>query len=405
MTQIVAIEDVKIGMYLTRINTSEGKLKVKSQGLIKSSSTIENLKRRAVLSIEIDESKSSHLPDKPAKQTEDNASAEVEMAASPLKQSFQTLSIDQQIKHLASADKLYTQARDLQSRFVKQLRSGDAPDFEKLNAVAQDIIDSVFENQEALSCLIMFKDTNNYLVEHSLNCSILLSLFASHRGFSQADLEDITLAGLLMDIGMVLLPSELNQKTESYTSSDIAMMRTHVDIGREIIDRYADLPSMVDEIVMNHHERIDGSGYPKQKHGDELSEYVKMASIVDCYDSMISDRGYRLPSRAQDALEFLLADPGFDTEMVQSFIEAIGLYPVGSLVHLQSGKLAMVVQKNKKHPLKPSVMAFYSIRAKHHTEVKLINLNKSNDKILCAVKPEEFEVNLPKFFRTVLLNH
>ncbi|MBT1452413.1 DUF3391 domain-containing protein [Glaciecola sp. XM2] len=405
MTQIVLIEDVKIGMYLTRIHESNENLQVKSQGVIKSSNTIENLRRRGVVSIEIDDEKSTHLAHK-KKETPPKVQAETaNTEAAVEKQPFQTLSIDQQLKHLASADRLYTQAREQQARFVKQLRSGESPDFDKLNSTVQDIIDSVFENQEALSCLIMLKETNDYLVEHSLNCSILLSLFATHRGFAPSEVEDITLAGLLMDIGMALLPAELNQKEGQYTNADITLMRTHVDIGSEIVERYADLPDIVQEIIMNHHERIDGSGYPKQKTGDQLSEQVKMANIVDAYDALISNRNHRSSNCAQDALEKMLDDRGFDTELVHSFIEAIGLYPVGSLVHLQSGKLAIVVQKNRSQPLKPTVMAFYSIRAKHHTETKVINLNKSNDKILGAVRPEEFEINLPRFFRTVLLNH
>lgn len=399
MTQIVAIEDVKIGMYLVRINTSEAKLQVKSQGLIKSSSTIENLRHRGVLTIEIDETKSTHVVDKKAV----SIPAPVEEKKRTQKP-LQALTVEEQLKHLAVADKLYTQSRAVQARFVKQLRSGDAPDFDQLSLISQDIVDSVFENQEALSCLLMLKETNDYLVEHSLNCAILLSLFASHRGYSPSDIEDITLSGLLMDIGMALLPNDLNQKVGEYSSSDIALMRTHVDIGCEVIERYADLPTMVAEIVMNHHERIDGSGYPKQKTGDALPEHVQMATIVDYYDSMLSDRGYRSSTCAQDALEHLIADPGFDSNLVHSFIEAIGLYPVGSLVHLKSGKLAIVVKKTKIQAMKPVVMAFYSIRAKHHTEVKMIDLSKSTDKIISAVRPEEFELNLPKFFRTVLLN-
>jgi HD-GYP domain-containing protein (c-di-GMP phosphodiesterase class II) len=398
MTQIVAIEDVKIGMYLVRINTSEARLQVKSQGLIKSSSTIENLRHRGVLTIEIDETKSTHVVDK---KTVDIPAADKQTQT---RKPLQALTVEEQVKHLAVADKLYTQSRAIQSRFVKQLRSGDAPDFDQLSSMSQDIVDSVFENQEALSCLLMLKESNDYLVEHSLNCSILLSLFASHRGYSPSEIEDITLSGLIMDIGMSLLPKDLNQNAGEYSSSDMALMRTHVDIGFEVIQRYADLPIIVSEIVLNHHERIDGSGYPKQKTGDALPEYVQMATIVDYYDSMLTDRGYRSSTSAQTALEHLIADPGYDSSLVNSFIEAIGLYPVGSLVHLQSGKLAIVVKKNKKQSLKPVVMAFYSIRAKHHTEVKMIDLSKASDKIIGAVRPEEFELNLPKFFRTVLLN-
>jgi HD-GYP domain-containing protein (c-di-GMP phosphodiesterase class II) len=408
MNQIVAIEDVKVGMYLLRLHECGSKLEVKSQGLIKSSSTIASLQRRGVRSIEVDLEKSVHAHSSASNEGEGlaqkaDAGHEPSVTPTPMtKKTFSTISFEQQQVDLAKADKLYTQARRAQARFVKQLRSSEAPDFDVLNSTCQDIIDSVFDNHEALSCLVMLKDTNDYLVEHSLNCAILMSIFAKHLQFSQSDLEDVTLAGLLMDVGMTLLPKDLGRRTDEFSASDKLLMQTHVDIGIEVVERFSDVPPMVYEIIQNHHERIDTSGYPKQKDASELPQYVQMAGIVDCYDSMISDRGYRSSMSAQDVLETLLADPSFDSQLVEVFIEAIGLYPVGSLVHLRSEKLAIVVQKHKTNPLKPRVMSFYSMRNKHHTEVKMIDLAKSSDKILGAVRPEEFDLNLSSFFKSVL---
>jgi HD-GYP domain-containing protein (c-di-GMP phosphodiesterase class II) len=403
MNQIVSIQDVKVGMYLLRLHECQSNLEVKSQGLIKSSATIASLERRGVLSIEIDLDKSVHAESSPvvAEKAQASEKENISLTATPVK-AFTALNFEQQQAHLAKADKLYTQARSTQSRFIKQLRSAESPDFDTLNASCQDIIDSVFENQEALSCLVMLKDTSDYLVEHSLNCSILMSLFAKHMQFSQSDLEDLTLAGLLMDVGMALLPDDLGSRSDEFSASDKVLMQTHVDIGIEVVERFSDVPPMVSEIIKNHHERVDGSGYPKQKQQDEIPQYVQMAGIVDCYDAMISDRGYRSSMSAMEVLESLQSNPAFDPSLVESFIEAIGLYPVGSLVHLQSDKLAIVVQKHKNNPLKPRVMSFYSIRNKHHTEVKMIDLAKSSDKIKSTVRPEEFDLNLSKFFKSVL---
>ncbi len=389
-------------MYLVSLHECETNLQVKSQGLIKSTATIESLKRRGVKSIIIDADKSVHAShvksqtDITKLSKENDVSVEHKPALSP-----QILDFAKHQEHLAKADKLYTQARALQSRFIKQLRSGDAPDFDVLNAMCQDVIDSVFENNEALSCLVMLKDTSDYLVEHSLNCAILLSMFATHRGMTQAEIEDLTLSGLLMDLGMALLPDELAARQDEYSQADLTLMRSHVDIGAEIVERYADLPPMVREVILNHHERVDGSGYPKQKSGEAVSIYAQMAGLVDTYDAMITDRKFRSSRTAQDVLEKLETDASFDSELVEAFIAAIGLYPVGALVHLSSGKLAIVVQKHPKYPLKPKVMSFYSIRNKMHTEVKLTDLSKSSDKIKSVVRPEEFDLNLPQFFKKV----
>ena len=399
MKKIIPIDNAEIGMYLVEIVESEKKLQVKSQGLIKSSATIENLKQRHVKSIAIDLDKSMHF---------NSNSGDTSQSAGDSKSSSKTfhsktLSFEEQQEQLAKADKLYTQARDVQSRFVKALRSGDAPDFHQLNTSCQDIIDSVFEKEDALSALIMLQDTNDYLVEHSLNCAILMSLFAKHQELSQSEIEDLTYAGLLMDIGMSVLPSELTSRSDTFSASDKLVVQTHVDIGIELAERHTDLAPTIIDVIQNHHERINGGGYPKQKTAESLSVYAQMAGIVDTYDAMISERPYRFSKCAQDVLEEMLGSPEFDSELVESFIKAMGLYPVGSLVTLQSGKLGIVIQKNRRHPLKPNVITFYSIRNKCHTEVKLVVLSKVNDKIIGAVRPEEFDINLPKFFKSVVL--
>jgi HD-GYP domain-containing protein (c-di-GMP phosphodiesterase class II) len=214
----------------------------------------------------------------------------------------------------------------------------------------------------------------------------------------------MTLAGLLMDCGMAALPNELTERTDTFTEADHTLVRTHVDIGIEIAERFSDLPSIVLDVISNHHERLDGSGYPKAKSEGEISEQAQMAAIVDVYDALLTDRSYRSSTSAQKSLEMMQNDPGHDTELVNDFIKSIGLFPVGSLVHLKSEKLAIVVKRNKSNPLTPVVMTFYSIRNKHHTEVKRIDLKKqSNDKIMGGVSSEEFDINMPKFFRSALL--
>jgi HD-GYP domain-containing protein (c-di-GMP phosphodiesterase class II) len=252
----------------------------------------------------------------------------------------------------------------------------------------------------------MLKESNDYLVEHSLNCSILMSLFATHKGLSQTDVEDLTLAGMLMDCGMALLPPELAASKETFSSADKVLMQTHVDIGLEVVDRYSDLPPIVVDVMAHHHERIDGSGYPKQKDAEDISVYAQMAGIVDVYDAMLTDRGYRSSTSVRETLELMQKDEGLNTELVNEFTQAIGLFPVGSLVHLKSGKLAIVIQRNRRNPLQPTVMAFYSVRSKQLTEVKRIDLKKQNtDKIIASVTPEEFDLNIPSFFKNVLLSN
>lgn len=400
MKNIVPISELKIGMFVSAITKSKASLTVKNQGLIRAQATIASLEVRGILELEIDLKKSnlSLLAEAPH-------AADTALKSEPRKDTRTVISFEQHQIALAAADKLYTEAREIHSQFIRQLKSGQAPDFDALNSLSQDIIDNVFDNADALACLLMLKESNDYLVKHALNCSILLSLFATYKGFSQADLEDLTLSGLLMDCGMAVLPHELTDRTDTFNEADHALVKTHVDVGVEIAERYSDLPPMVLDVIANHHERLDGSGYPKSKTTEQISLHAQMAAIVDAYDAMLTDRTYRSSASAQRCLEHLQKDPGHNTELVNEFIEAIGFFPVGSLVHLKSDKLAIVVQRNHKNPLDPTVIAFYSIRGKHMTEIKRIDLNRqSSDKIVGSVTPEEFDINLPKFFKSVLLS-
>lgn len=398
MKKIVPICDLKIGMFVSAITKAKGNLVVKSQGMIKSQATIESLGNRGIVELEIDLAKSEYHEDLP--QTSNNSELPSD-TSSPQK----IISFDQQQRDLAAADRLYSEAREIHERFIKKLKNGQAPDFAALQSLSQNIIDSVFDNADALACLIMLKESNDYLIEHSLNCSILMSIFAKHMGFNQAEIEDVTLAGLLMDCGMALLPPELLGRTDNFSSTDITLMQTHVDIGVELAERYSDLPLVVVDIMANHHERINALGYPKHKGAEEISQYAKMAAIADVYDAMLTERPFRSSTSARDTLEKMQKNDGLDIALVNQFIDAIGLFPVGSIVHLKSEKLAIVVQRNRKDPLKPMVMAFYSMRAKHHTDIKRIDLSKQQtDKIIGSVTPEEFGIHLPSFFRKALFS-
>lgn len=401
MKKTISIAELKVGMYVSAIAKADTNVVVKSQGFIKTQATIDSLKARGIVEIEIDLDQNLNETKASPKQ---NPRTKNEIEQRVAARQITEKSIDEQQQDLAKADKLYTQAREVHSNFVKQLQTGQHPDFDALNSITQEIIDSAFENQDALTCLIMLKESSDYLIEHALNCSILLSVFAKHKQMSQAEIEDLTLAGLLMDCGMAALPKDLLDNTEVYTEADHVLMRSHVDIGCEIAERFSDVTPMVMDVIKSHHERINGSGYPKGHTLKDITLYSQMASIVDTYDAMLTEKSYKSSSSSQEALEQLRDSAEHDPDLVNEFIDAIGLFPVGSLVHLNSDKLAIVVKRNKKDALRPVVMSFYSITGRHHTETKLINLKTHpTTRIVSCVTPEEFNVNLPEFFRNALV--
>ncbi len=394
MLQQIDITDLKPGMFVNRILEQSGQLKMKTKGLVSSDKSIEALVAKGVLRLEIDTTRGDAVKeDTPEKVPSKNAEAEVEKA--------EVLSDSEQIE---AATKLYDDALVIQSRFFKRMAAKDAVSLDNVKQLSSKFIDSVMVMPNGMSCLSLLNKTGKYLLEHSLNCSILLTMFAKSKNMSKEEIESLSLAGLLMDVGMTNMPDEITKSPKKLTASQHEMMTTHVDIGLDLVEKCGDISDIVRDIIFNHHERIDGSGYPDAQSKEDVSIYTRMAAIVDSYDAMTSARLFRKPITPSRALSRLLKDSAYDQTLVAQFIQCVGVHPVGSLVKLSNDRLAIVVRGNEQSPLQPHVATFYHIKTANYSEVKKVDLSKSNIKIDGSVRPEEFGLNLTKFFRDVFLN-
>lgn len=181
-------------------------------------------------------------------------------------------------------------------------------------------------------------------------------------------------------------------------------MKNHARYSKEVVEA-AGLSGIAVDLAGYHHERIDGNGYPFGLKGDEISQYVRMISIVDVYDALTAKRVYKDDMPPIKAFKILKKDTPtcFDEQLLNQFITCIGVHPVGTLVKLTSQKLGIVSKSNFKNPLKPCVKLFYSAKHHHYTEVKDIDLSKEScsDEIENSIKPEDFNIELMRFFKTV----
>jgi HD-GYP domain-containing protein (c-di-GMP phosphodiesterase class II) len=255
MIKKIHITELTIGMYVESVVKQNGNVRIKSKGLVKSQAILVALENKGILEVEVDFGKSivpnnqtndkiveNHLAARSAHPENYNvvpSALENNGIESQIKESKLTniINVGQHQEALKEADKLYIQAKNVQKNFVSQLRSGSRPNIDHLNDLSQNIINSVFDNADALSCLLMLKDSNEYLVEHAINCAILLTMFANSKGMSQAEVEDLTIAGLLMDIGMASLPADLLEKTSELNDTDWKIMRSHVEMGLDVAER------------------------------------------------------------------------------------------------------------------------------------------------------------------------
>ena len=387
MLKQLPIDDLKPGMYVNQVLEQSGSVRIRSKGLVKTQSVIDGLRQKGIVTVEVDMSRSKIDEPAPAQPVEEKTK--------PVKTNSESLN---------DANDLYMQAVLIQGSFIENLQSGATRDLKPVSDLSQSLIDSVFDNQDALSCLTLIKNTDEYLLEHSINCSILMGMFAQHLGCDRDSIEQASVGALLMDVGMASLPDEIRFATHTFSDADWEVMKTHVDIGMEMVEQCGDISDLVLTIIHQHHERVDGSGYPKGLTGEDISEFARMAAIVDSYDAMISHRPHKEAVSPTVALKRLTKQQGLDQNLVKQFIQCVGVHPVGSLVKLKSGKLGIVSQLGKKDALSPVIMTFYSATSGHFNEIKRLDLSQVDDEIVSGVRPDDFNINLPKFFRDVFIH-
>jgi HD-GYP domain-containing protein (c-di-GMP phosphodiesterase class II) len=256
------------------------------------------------------------------------------------------------------ATKTHADAEQVVDQLVSDIRADRVPDLERAEEVVGVMTESVTRNPDALMWLARLKSRDVYTYDHGLNVSIYLLAFGRHLGLPQDQIQLLGTAGLLQDIGKMKLPRELLEKQGKMTSSEYNTIKSHVGHSLDMIKESKHTTQLIHDIVAQHHERHNGSGYPNGYSGDQISMYGAMAGIADVYAAVTSTRPYGLPLAPQEALSQLFSWRGtvFNEKLVEEFIQAVGIFPVGSLVELNTGEVAAVVAQNRARRLKPRIL-------------------------------------------------
>lgn len=256
------------------------------------------------------------------------------------------------------AHPLYEEAQSSVEHLILELEDQRTPDLEQVRQSVAGLVSSVVRNPDAVIWLNRLKRTDRYTYDHALEVSVLLMVAGRQIGLSETQLTLLGTAGLLQDLGKIGLPPELLQKRGRITLEEYEFFKTHVARGLRILKGNPGIPPAIVEIVEKHHERIDGSGYPRGLTGGEIGLFAELAGVADSYCAMTGDTGYRPAFTNQQALERLnrMRDVKFSAQVIDLFIQCIGLYPVGTLVKLNTGEVAVVIAQNRVRRLKPKVM-------------------------------------------------
>lgn len=218
--------------------------------------------------------------------------------------------------------------------------------------------DSVARNPDAMLLLAQLKSSGELLYDNAINASILLLAFGRHLGLPRAELSILGLGGLLMDIGKLRIPATIGKETDYLRSDENNLLKNHVVYGEEIIRQSDSIPAAVLEIVSQHHEREDGSGYPRRLIANQLNAYARMAAIVDTYLELIRSQSGLPSTRAHQVFSKLkeMSYGGLNVTLVEQFEYCIGVFPVGSLVELSTGEVAIVLTHSRSKRSLPSVL-------------------------------------------------
>lgn len=270
---------------------------------------------------------------------------------------------DLEVNPLISDETFSYAIKEVKKNFEKMMTSSDRNKFDRpfiaqpLKSVMNNILDELLDNKDGMVMLMNMATVDNYLYQHSLNVCVYTSLLASQNGLSRDQLHHLGLGAMLHDVGKTLLDIDILKKTGSLTGEEYEHIKLHTTYGYQILKEQPNLPLSVAHCAFQHHERIDGSGYPRGIKGDEISEGARWIGIVDSYDAMTTNRIYRSPILPHDAMERLFAGSGtlYDHNLLTVFRDKVVLYPIGISVKLSNGLSGVVVDFHRSYPHRPIV--------------------------------------------------
>jgi len=280
-------------------------------------------------------------------------------------------------KELEKAKEIKTKARVFIEELTKNVAMGKDFDIKIAENIVDDMLSSLARNRDALLSLISIQNKDEYTFNHSISVSVMMASFCKYLGMDAEKIKIYATGALFHDLGKTQIPMEIIIKPSGYSEEEFKIMKQHPQFGKNILMKMDNVEPEMIEVVFEHHERMDGSGYPNGLSGHQISLGGRLASIVDVYDALTSDRPYKRGDSPTDVLKYLFesSPSAFDLELLQKFIHSIGIYPIGSLVRLKSGFLAIVVESAKDNMLTPTVLLVYDSNKKRKIPTRKLDLS------------------------------
>lgn len=375
------LTELQVGHYVTDIAKQRDTFSLSAPGYIKNTKVINHLQSKNVISVFIDDCKTLAQTNKHKSKAE--ISAEIKQAIA-----------------------IFNESKDIQKNLFSHALSGTTIDLKPVIEVTKKSVDAIFNSPDSLACMVNIREKDEYLLEHSVAVSVYITIFAYHLKMSDNVVHHLSIGAFLHDIGKIKIPDEILNKPGKLTDEEFTIMKTHANHSIDIIKKTPGISKLSLEVAALHHEKLNGEGYPFQVAGKDIHKYGRMIAICDIFDALTANRCYKdgFPhTKAFSILRELAKSNHLDTKLVDQFIQCIGVFPIGSLVQLESKKLAVVEQRNEGDPTNPKVRAFYNVKLNQYLNTQDIDLSKTGDFIVKSVRAEEFDLDMNTIIEMLLM--
>jgi putative nucleotidyltransferase with HDIG domain len=382
MIRKISTKSLEVGMFVSDVGRTwlNHPWKTKSR-LLTERREIDELIDFGIKEVYIDTSKSVKTP-KAAKASPLTAAAQqrpVQAAAKPIKSPDPVVSMENEFPKAAKA---YAKALDTSKALVAACRMNQRIEVNEVQENVDEIVESVSRNRDALTALIKLRHFDDYTFTHSLNVSVLSISTGKALGLNDNDLKILGLGTMFHDLGKLRIPDNILNKPGKLTDEEFTIMRNHAALSAEIIaEQHLNVDDLVIQVARHHHERMDGSGYPDHLEGVKIPTLATICGLSDVYDALTSDRVYHKGMPPHEALKFIYSLRGthFQPDWVDRFVQSVGIYPPGTIVELNTGHKAVVIEVNNRSLLTPLIKVVSDPLGQLYTRPKLVDLGKINE--------------------------
>lgn len=278
----------------------------------------------------------------------------------------------------------------------QEARMGKTLDTAIAKMLVQEISDSVSRNAGALISLARLKSVDDYTYMHSVAVCAMMVALARQLGLDEEQTRVAGMAGLMHDLGKASMPMEVLNKPGKLTDAEFSIIKKHPELGYRMLLSSHDVDPGVLDVCLHHHEKVDGSGYPNGLKGPDISLLAKMGAVCDVYDAITSNRPYKTGWDPAESLRKMAEWTGhFDPKVFQAFVKSLGIYPIGSLVRLTSGRLGLVVDQTSKSLTTPAVKVFFSTKSNLRIVPEVIDLSRAGETEKIVAREDPAKWNFP----------